>query len=222
MAALWDAQRTGVGRDVDVSLLDAAVSMLSYYALWSMNTGWRPARVADSGHQALVPAQNFPTRDGFIVVFCNKEKFWDNLVDALERPALGRDPRFATFADRLANKAALIPLLKARFAELTTAEWLARLRGRVPCAPVNTIAEALADEQVRAREMVVEIEHPERGPMRIVASPVKTPGAVTAGAAPRLGEHTDAILRDLLQYDRARIAALRASGALGGPVTPDH
>jgi crotonobetainyl-CoA:carnitine CoA-transferase CaiB-like acyl-CoA transferase len=216
MAGLWDAQRTGVGRDIDIALLDTAVSMLSYLATWSLNQDWQPRRVADSGHQALVPAQNFPTRDGHIVIFCNKPKFWDALVDALELPAPARDPRFATFADRLVHKEEVVRLLSARFRERATADWLARLRGRVPCAPVNTMAQALADEQVCAREMIIEVEHPERGGLREVASPVKTAGAITRPApAPRLGEHTVEVLRDVLGYDAARTAALRAAGAFG-------
>jgi crotonobetainyl-CoA:carnitine CoA-transferase CaiB-like acyl-CoA transferase len=216
MAGLWDASRTGVGRELDVSLLDTAVSMLSYYAIWALNREWQPRRVADSGHQSLVPAQNFPTRDGHIVIFCNKPKFWDALVDALDLPDVGRDPRFATFADRFTHKDALLPALAARFRERTTAEWLARLRGRVPCAPVNTVAQALEDEQVRAREMIIEVTHPELGTLREVASPVKTPGAITVPApAPKLGEHTDALLRDLVGYDDARIARLRKAGAFG-------
>jgi crotonobetainyl-CoA:carnitine CoA-transferase CaiB-like acyl-CoA transferase len=216
MVGLWDASRTGVGRDIDISLLDTAVSMLSYLAAWTLNRDWQPTRVAESGHQALVPAQNFPTRDGFIVIFVNKPKFWDALVAALALPEVGRDPRFATFADRLAHKAALVPILSAQFKERTTAEWLARLRGRVPCAPVNTMAQALADDHVRAREMIIEVKHPELGTLREVASPVKTPGAITAPApAPKLGQHTDELLRDLLGYDGARIAALRGTGAFG-------
>jgi len=216
MAGLWDAQRSGVGRDIDISLLDTAVSMLSYLATWSLNQDWQPQRVAESGHQQLVPAQNFPTRDGYVVIFCNKPKFWDALVDALELPALARDPRFATFGDRLAHKDALVPILSARFEERTTAEWIGHLRGRVPCAPVNTMAQALADEQVRAREMIIEVKHPARGTLREVASPVKTEGAITAPTpAPALGQHTDDLLRDLLAYAPSRIAALRASGIFG-------
>ena len=216
MVGLWDAQRTGIGRDIDISLLDTAVSMLSYLAAWTLNRDWQPRRVAESGHQALVPAQNFPTRDGFIVIFCNKPKFWDALVAALDLPDVGRDPRFATFADRLANKDALVPLLSARLKERTTDAWLARLRGRVPCAPVNTMAQALSDEHVLAREMIIEVKHPERGTLREVASPVKTEGAITDPApAPSLGQHTDAILRERLGYDDARITALRAAGVFG-------
>jgi crotonobetainyl-CoA:carnitine CoA-transferase CaiB-like acyl-CoA transferase len=220
LAGLWDAQRSGVGRDIDIALLDTAVSMLSYFAIWTLNRQWQPDRVADSGHQSLVPAQNFPTADGWIVVFCNKPKFWEALVDALELPELARDSRFATFADRHVHKDALVPILKARFAERTTEAWLARLRGRVPCAPVNTVAQALTDEQVLAREMILEVEHPHFGLVREVASPVKTAGAITHPApAPQLGEHTEAILRTILQYDPARIAAVRASGAVGGTPT---
>ncbi len=136
----------------------------------------------------------------------------------MDLPEVARDPRFATFADRLAHKSVLVPILKARFAERTTSEWLSRLRGKVPCAPVNTIAEALADEQVAARDMIVEVKHPRFGVLREVGSPVKTEGAApNLSPAPALGQHTDEILRTLLQYDPARIAALRASGALGKP-----
>ena len=216
LAGLWDASRTGVGRDLELSLLDTAVSMLSYYAIWALNRDWQPARVEDSGHQSLVPAQNFPTKDGVIVIFCNKEKFWASLVEAMELPAVGRDPRFATFADRLLHKSVLVPILKARFAERTTSDWLSRLRGRVPCAPVNTLAQALADEQIAARDMIIEVKHPRFGVLREVGTPVKTEGAApNLSPAPALGQHTDEILRTLLQYDPARIAALRASGALG-------
>jgi crotonobetainyl-CoA:carnitine CoA-transferase CaiB-like acyl-CoA transferase len=218
MVGLWDAQRSGVGRDVDVSLMDTAVSMLSYFATWTLNREWEPARVADSGHQTLVPSQNFATADGWIVIFCAKEKFWEYLVDALELPALAGDPRFATFADRLAHKEELLAILRPRLRSRSTAAWLARLRGRVPCAPVNTVAQALADEQVAARGMIVEVKHPTLGTLREVASPIKTAGAITApDPAPALGEHTDEILRDLLGYSGERIAGLRASGALGRP-----
>ena len=216
MIGLWDAQRSGRGRDLDVSLMDTAVSMLSYFAIWQLNRGWEPQRVEDSGHQTLVPAQNFRTRDGWIVVFCNKEKFWESLVDALELEDLRNDSRFATIADRLAHKAALLAILKPRFLELTTSDWLRRLQGRVPCAPVNSMREALEDEQVREREMLLTVEHPVFGALREVASPIKTAGAIAKPApAPRLGEHTEAILRELLHYAPDRIAALRASGVFG-------
>ena len=216
MVGLFDAQRTGVGRDVDISLLDTAVSMLSYFAVWTLNRDWIAERTRSSAHQTIVPAQNFPTRDGWIVIFCNKDKFWRDLVETLGAPELAEDARFRTFTDRFANKDALLPLLQARFATRTTSEWLDRLRGRVPCAPVNDVRQALADPQVLARDMIVEVEHPDFGPLREVRSPVRTEGEIRHPArAPRLGEHTDQILREILSYSDGTIARLRATGVIG-------
>ena len=109
-------------------------------------------------------------------------------------------------------------MLKARFATRTTADWLNRLRGRVPCAPVNDVRQALADEQVRARDMIVEVPHAEFGTLKEVRSPVRTEGEMRhPRRAPRLGEDTDAILSDILGYGDATIAGLRARG--GAPPT---
>jgi crotonobetainyl-CoA:carnitine CoA-transferase CaiB-like acyl-CoA transferase len=154
-----------------------------------------------------------------------KDKFWRDLVEALGAPALADDPRFATFPARLANRDALVAALRERFGTRTTAEWLDRLRGRVPCAPVNDVRQALADAQVQAREMIVEVDHPEFGTLREVRSPIRTegemaPGAVHASAirnparAPKLGEHTDAILADVLQYSPGTIERLRTDGVI--------
>jgi crotonobetainyl-CoA:carnitine CoA-transferase CaiB-like acyl-CoA transferase len=216
MVGLFDAQRTGVGRDVDISLLDTAVSMLSYFAVWTLNHDWIAERTRSSAHQTIVPAQNFATRDGWIVIFCNKDKFWRDLVEALGAPELAEDARFRTFGDRFAHKDALLPLLQARFATRTTEDWLDRLRGRVPCAPVNDVRQALADPQVLARDMIVEVEHPDFGALKEVRSPVRTEGEIRHPArAPRLGEHTDQILREILSYGDSTIARLRHAGVIG-------
>ena len=146
MIGLFDAQRTGIGRNVDVSLLDTGIAMLSYFASWTLNRDWEPTRQAASSHQSLLPSQNFRTRDGWIVVFCAKEKFYENLVVAMGRPELATDSRFSNFAGRLENRDLIIPELEKEFAKRDTADWLQRLRGTVPCAPVNSVSEALQDQ----------------------------------------------------------------------------
>jgi crotonobetainyl-CoA:carnitine CoA-transferase CaiB-like acyl-CoA transferase len=212
MVGLFEAQRTGVGRDVDISLLDTAVSMLSYFAVWTLNRDWIAERTASSAHQTLVPAQNFATRDGWIVIFCNKDKFWRDLVETLGAPELAEDPRFRTFGDRFANKDTLLPLLQARFATRTTEDWLDRLRGRVPSAPVNDVRQALADPQVLARDMIVEVEHPDFGPRRKygashrrrIRHPAQAPRPATHGSDPR----------EILSW-HGTIARLRATASSG-------
>jgi crotonobetainyl-CoA:carnitine CoA-transferase CaiB-like acyl-CoA transferase len=197
MIGLHRARETGVGGDVDVSLLDTALSMLNYMALWSLNRDWRPVRHPMGQHQSLVPSQTFRTADGWLVIMVMKEKFWTRLVERLGLPALADDARFRTFADRLTHREALIPLLDDAFARRTTGEWLARLRGHVPVAPVYTVEEALADEQAVARDMIVEVAHPVFGTLREVGCPIKLDGVVPqyAPAAP-LGADTEALLAE--------------------------
>ncbi len=217
LALLIGIQRvreTGVGCDADVSLLDTAVSMLNYYAVWNLNRGWQPQRLPNSAHQSLVPSQSFRTRDGWLVIMCAKEKFWQRLCDRLGLAALREDPRYRTFAERLANRETLLPVLEAAFAGRTTDEWLAVLRGHVPVAPVYSVDEALRDEQVLAREMVIEVEHPVFGTIRETGSPIKIGGVrpVYRPAAP-LGADTDDILAAAGMDDR-EIAALRRAGVI--------
>jgi crotonobetainyl-CoA:carnitine CoA-transferase CaiB-like acyl-CoA transferase len=132
-------------------LLDCALSMLNYLGAWSLDRAWTPARHRNGAHQSLLPSQSFQTRDGWLVIRVMKEKFWERLVERMALPALGDDPRFRTFADRLANRVELSALLEAAFRRGTTAEWLERLRGHVPVAPVYSVAEALDDAQTLAR-----------------------------------------------------------------------
>ncbi len=215
LALLNRAGRTGVGGDVDVSLLDTAIAQLNYLAIWTLNRDYEPPRLADSAHPTIVPSQVFPTRDGHIMVVCLKEKFWELLAAALERHDLLADPRYADFAGRLTHKAELIGELERTFATRPTAEWLERLRGQVPVAPVNSVGEALSDEQVTARDMVIEVDHPVFGRLRETGNPIKVAGwREPRYAGPALGADTEAILRDLLGRGRAEIDALRARGVV--------
>src|SRR5262245_55007389 len=208
------ARTRDVGCDLDVSLLDTAVSMLNYLAVWTLNRDWVPARLPEGAHQSLVPSQSFQTRDGWLVIMCMKQKFWERLVERMELPQLGADPRFAAFADRLAHRDALVEILRGEFRQRTTAEWLERLRGHVPVAPVYTVPEALADEQVLAREMVVEVMHPVFGRLREVGCPIKMEG-VTPRYAPAsaLGADTAAILAEV-GVGSEDLAGLRARGVV--------
>ena len=215
VAGLLEAQRTGRGRDVDVSLMDTAVSMLSYFAAWHLNLGWEPERMPGSGHQSLVPARIFETEDGWVSVFCAKEVFWRRLAEGLGREELLEDLRFGSFADRREHREELDALLEEAFGRKTTEEWLRELEGDVPIAPVNSLADALRDEQVRAREMILEVEHPEFGTVRQVAHPVKTEGVpARPEPAPEMGGDTDRILADLCGLSGEEIEELRAEGAV--------
>ena len=215
LAGLWRAQRSGEGCDVDVSLLDTAISCLNYMAIWTLNREYEPQRLPDSAHQSLYPSQVFRTRDGYLVVCCFKEKFWRALTEILETPKLAADPRFARFSDRFKHREALLADLKDRFPQRTTEEWLQRLRGKVPCAPVNSVGEALADEQVLARDMIMEVEHPEFGTLKQARTAIKVADAIDhAAPAPALGTDNDFVLRELLDYDDAEIARLAEAGVI--------
>lgn len=214
VAALLEAKTNGVGRDLDVSLLDTAVSMLTYFGSWSLNSDWQPERTGSS-HQTLVPAQNFETKDGWISIFCAKEHFWRKLAELIDLPELITDERFASFAARYDNRELLLPILSERLLQKTNSEWLALFRGIVPSGPVNSIREAFEDEQIQARGLVVDVEHPSYGTIRQVASPIATEGsnqALTPG--PSLGQHTDELLTNLLSLSTAEIKRLHDSGAV--------
>jgi crotonobetainyl-CoA:carnitine CoA-transferase CaiB-like acyl-CoA transferase len=216
VAALLEAKTTGIGRDVDVSLLDTAVSMLTYFASWQLNSDWQPDRSANSAHQTIVPAQNFQTSDGWITIFCAKEHFWQRLAELIEMPELLSDERFSTFAARYDNRKQLVPILSERLIQKSSSQWLKLFRGQVPSGPVNTIEQALEDEQVAARGIVVDVDHPSYGMIKQVASPITTDGSNQAKSpGPRLGEHTDQLLTNLLSLSQDQISKLRDQGAVG-------
>ncbi len=216
VAALLEAKTNGLGRDVDVSLLDTAVSMLTYFGSWSLNTEWQAVRTANSSHQTIVPAQNFQTSDGWISIFCAKEHFWKKFAELIDLPHLITDERFASFAARYDNREILIPILAERLLQKSNDEWLSRFRGIVPSGPVNSLSEAFEDEQIKARGLIVDVDHPTYGPIKQVASPIATEGSNQAfSAGPTLGQHTEELLRDLLSMDEVEIKRLRDNGAVG-------
>ena len=127
LVALHAARRDGVGMDCDVSLYDTAIGMLTYPAAWHLNAGFEPVRTHHSAHPSLVPFQAFEASDGWLIVGCAKEKFWQRLTVVIERPELATDERFASFAARLKNKAILIPMLEEILAKQSVNYWLTKL-----------------------------------------------------------------------------------------------
>jgi formyl-CoA transferase/CoA:oxalate CoA-transferase len=214
--ALFRRARSGRGAHIDLSLLDCQVSLLSYLAQYFWADGNVP-RPLGSAHSSVVPYQALATRDGHLIVAIFAEKFWAAFCRAVERPEWTADPRFATNRDRVANRGALMPLVERLFRERTTAEWLARLQmAGVPATPIQSVDRVLTDPQVHHRRMVVGVEHPRHGRLPTLGTPVKVDGAMDLGvtAAPRLGQHTDAILGELLKYSGECVAALRQQGVI--------
>jgi crotonobetainyl-CoA:carnitine CoA-transferase CaiB-like acyl-CoA transferase len=217
LAGLWRARRDGVGCDCDISLFETALHELVYVGTWAATKGYTPPRRRNSAHPSIVPFQNFATADGWVVVACPKQKFWENLCDAVGRPELADDERFADFAARDRNRDELTPLLERALVERTSAEWLTIFAAAdVPSAPVNDVATALEDPQARAREDVVEFEHPDLGTVRQVASPLRLSGAERPpGRAPFRGEQTEEVLVELCGYELERVRELAAAGVFG-------
>ena len=193
------------------------MSLLTYPATWHLNAGFEPIRTKNSAHPSLVPFQAFEATDGWLIVGCAKEKFWDRLVVAIDRPDLGADPRFTNFSLRGKNQDVLLPILEEVFATNTVEHWLSKLGpAGVPTGPINDVEHALTEPHTLARNLVVETEHPVYNTVRQVASPVNFGSeAKQYRRAPQRNEHFDDIVRDQLGYDDERIAKLKAEGAFG-------
>jgi crotonobetainyl-CoA:carnitine CoA-transferase CaiB-like acyl-CoA transferase len=211
LAGLWRARRDGDGCDCDISLHETALHELMYVGTWAASRGYVPLRRRNSAHPSIVPFQNFPTADGWIVVACPKQKFWESLCAAIGRPELASDPRFADFAARDRNRDELEPILEAAFSERPSEEWLAVLtEAGVPSSAVNDVPAALEEARI------VEYEHPQLGGVRQVASPLRLSDAEPpVHGAPSRGEHTEELLVELCGYSPERVRELAAAGVFG-------
>jgi crotonobetainyl-CoA:carnitine CoA-transferase CaiB-like acyl-CoA transferase len=170
-----------------------------------------------NAHPNIVPYQTFQTSDGWIIVAVGNDGQFRKFVDAGGRPELADDPRFATNPSRVRNRDTLVPILAAMVRERGKHAWLAALEAAgVPCGPINDLGEVFEDPQVVARGMQVELPHPTGAKVRLVASPIRMSATPPEARRhpPMLGEHTDSVLGELLGYDEARIAQLRASKAI--------
>jgi crotonobetainyl-CoA:carnitine CoA-transferase CaiB-like acyl-CoA transferase len=213
LAAIIGALRTGRGRDVDVSLFDVALHQLSYPATWFLNAGQETTRLPRSAHPGTVPCQLYRTADGWVMVMCMLDKFWQDFIAGIGRAQLGTDPRFVDFPARRANREALTPLIDEALMVQPTAHWTATFAGRLPIAPVFDIRQALENPYVERVGMLQVVDHP-AGPQTLLRSPIKLDGQRLDGrACPAVGADCDSLLGEI-GYATDEIAALRGQGVV--------
>jgi len=215
LAALADRERTGRGQHVDVSMLDAQISLLNYMATMQLMSGIVPEGIGNS-HFVHVPYNSYPTADGHIIVACIGDAFWKRFLECIDLPAL-RKPEYDQQPGRYAAKAEIDAIVSAELRKRPTADWLEKLSAaRIPCGPVNNFRQALDDAQVRARDMVVDVPLKSGGAVQMPGNPIKLSAAAQCqyGSPPELGEHTDSVLGALPGYGVERLAALRNAGAI--------
>ena len=216
LAALYARDRTGEGQRIDVSLLETQIAALINIASSYLNAGEIPGKWG-TAHVNIVPYQAFKMQDGYMIIGAANDRLWVKLCEAIGLTEVGRDPKYATNAQRVEHREEIVRLLEARLITKTRKEWEAILAPLgIPCGPINRMDEVFADPQVRHLQMVLEARHPHVGTIRMVRNPVtfsRTPVDLRQ-APPRLGEHTEEVLRDLLGYSAAEVADLRAAGVV--------
>ena len=216
LLALYRREQTGVGEVVDVAMLDAVVSLLTYQAGAWFADGTVPAR-AGNRHPSIVPYETFAAADGHFNLAVGNDRIWRSFCQTIDRPELADDERFAINPARVANREPLIAILQEVFATDTVAAWIERLQAAgVPAGAIHTVDQALQHPVVEARQMVVELEHPRAGPIRATGVVVKlseSPGAVRA-PSPVLGQHSRLILSEVLAMQGDAIDMLIATGVI--------
>ena len=213
LAALFDRQRTGKGQRIDISLLDAQLAWLANVGSNYLISGEKPTRYGNA-HPNIVPYQTFKAKDGYFAVAVGNDSQWHQFCEKAGKPEWAEDKRFKTNASRVKNRNVLIPLLDDLFLQAEIPDWLSLLEAAgVPCGPINSIDQLLNDPQVQARQMVIEVPHPNAGSVRMIASPLKIPTNPVEVRLPPpiLGEHTAEILHDMLGYDQKTIEEMRIS-----------
>ena len=224
LSALHERERSGTGQAVDISMLDTQVTVMENAIMRYFVTGEVPGPLG-TRHPSATPFQAFPTQDGHIVIALGfgEENQWNLLCAILGIPEVIDDERFETGPKRTTNHAALEPILAAAFRQRPTAAWYAELlEAGIPCGPVNTIAEVVQDEHVRARGMVQEVHHPVAGTIPIANTPVRMSRSEAGikGPPPGMGADTVDVFGSLLGMSEDEVRELEQRGVLatqGGP-----
>ncbi|NMC31517.1 MAG: CoA transferase [Veillonellaceae bacterium] len=213
MMALHHRDKTGEGQKVDVAMLDSQVAVLENAIARYVTSGSVPTPLGNR-HPSISPFSSFTAKDGHIIVGAGNERLWTKLCNILEKPELLADPRFESNSKRTANVRELTAILNDVFSKRTIAEWLTVLEeAELPCAPINTIDKIVNDPHIQSREMIVEVEHPVAGHLKMAGLPVKmsaTPGAIER-PAPLLGQHTAELLKEILGWDEEKTAKFFAA-----------
>ncbi len=217
LSALRVRDQTGLGQHLDVSMMDTAVSWMTYIAGSYFADGRVPPRMGGA-HPSIVPYQVFESGDGkYLLIGCGNDRLFGGLCSVTELEQLVDDPLYSRNEARVENRETLIPIIQERFMEHPRDYWLSLLREKgVPCAPVNSIDEVFADPQLVHRDMLVEMNHPEIGDIKQIGAPLKfseTPCRLD-NPPPLLGEHTDEVLTTLCGYTESEIEALRTRGVV--------
>jgi len=210
MAAIHQSRLTGVGCTVDTSLLEVAITYENYLNTWHLSTGWEPKKLPLGAHQSIVPSQLFQTKDSWLMVMAQMDKFYFSLVREIGLPELAEDQRFLTMQDRYQNRDALLETLSQVFKTRTTDEWEKMLVGKIPVAPVNSIPQALRDPQVDALGLIIDYDHPGLGKIRQTGPPFKFSGykpEFKPGSA--MGEDTEDVLTRLGEYTADQLSEFK-------------
>jgi crotonobetainyl-CoA:carnitine CoA-transferase CaiB-like acyl-CoA transferase len=213
LAGILEARRSGKGRDIDVSLYDTAMHQLNYPAAWYLNERQVTGREPRSAHPYITPSQLYRTRDGWIFIMAQTQRFWELLCEKLGRPDLMSSPDFLDMAARRKNRDALTRILDEAFAKQETQSWLRDLSGTVPCSPVYDMAQALQNPYFLERQGVQVLHHPDRPGLKLVASPIRIGEPLPAKPAPKLGEHNDPLLKEL-GFSELEIEKMKGEGAV--------
>jgi len=212
MMALHYREKTGEGQKVDVGMLDCQVAVLENAIARYVTSGSVPVPLGNR-HPSITPFSAFTAKDGHIIVGAGNDRLWIKLCNILGKPELLTDPRFDTNSNRTVHVKELSAILNEVFIGKTINEWMDVLEtAELPCAPINTVEKIINDPQIKARNMIVEVEHPVAGHLKMAGVPVKmslTPGAVER-PAPLLGQHTAELLKEILGWDEAKTAAFFA------------
>jgi crotonobetainyl-CoA:carnitine CoA-transferase CaiB-like acyl-CoA transferase len=215
-AALAERARSGRGQHIDLALLDVQVACLANQASNYLAGGVVPRRMGNA-HPNIVPYQDFPTADGEMILAIGNDGQFAKFCAVADHPEWATDERFATNPQRVANRAALIALLRQATVLRSTHQWIAALEAAgVPCGPINRLDEVFADPQVQARGLRIELPHPNAGSVPLVANPIRLSESPVEyrHAPPPLGQHTDEALGEWLGLDAAALEALRRGAVI--------